>query len=161
MPNECRVVFSSLAAVVLGVACTPAEPPGRAGQVTLAYEGLRNDGMTVSKLFFSLENRSTRTLSFRGEKAFGSSTAAPVYTALNCSDPHRPEAMGYSAFPLIDFDGEPPPFLEVSPGEHLRLDVRDPGHEIAQHKGGVCVLRLQLKDKVVIESKPFRPVIAF
>lgn len=32
---------------LLVVACKPAEPPGPGGQVTLAYEGLRNDGMTV------------------------------------------------------------------------------------------------------------------
>ena len=146
---------------LLVVACRPAEPTAPGGQVTLAYEGLRNDGMTVSELFFRLENHSARSLYFRAEKAFWSNTATPVYTALNCSDPNHPDAVGYTGFPLVEFSGGPPPFVEVSPGAHLRLNVGDPGNEVAQHRGGVCALRLQLKDQGVIESKPFRPIIAF
>src|SRR5689334_21048501 len=94
---------------VLLVSCNPADPPGPEGQVTLAYEGLRNNGMTVSEVFFRLENRSTRTLYFRAHKAFWSRTVAPVYTALNCSDANHTDAVQKRRFRLIDFESGPPP----------------------------------------------------
>ncbi len=42
--------------------------PSPSGQITIDYDGLRNDGMTVSDVFFILENRSTRTIYFRNNR---------------------------------------------------------------------------------------------
>jgi hypothetical protein len=147
--------------VFLIAACKPAVTSGPGGRITLEYEGLRNNGMSVSDVYFILENRSTRVIYFRADKAFFSGTVDPVYTALDCTDPNHPEVAEYSSFPLVEFASGPPPFVKVSPGERLRLNVADPGNKIAQHRGHICRLRLQLKDDEEIESEPFKPIIAF
>jgi hypothetical protein len=158
--NVVRV--SGLAAIgFLAVACKPSEPLDPAGQVSLTFEGLRNDGMSVSDVFFILENRSTRPIYFQATKAFWSSTAYPVYTAISCTDADPSRGTSASTFPLVDFWGGPPPFIEISPGDRLRLNIADHGNDIAQHRGGTCRLRLQLKGDNVIESKPFHPIITF
>jgi hypothetical protein len=154
-------VFHIAAISTLVVACTPSEPVGPAGQVSLTFDGLRNDGMSVSDIFFMLENRTTHAIYFRASKAFWSSTAHPVYTGLNCTDADAPNETSVHGFPLVDFWGGPPPFIEVSPGDRLRLDVADIDNTIVQHRGGICRLRLQLRGDDVIESKPFHPVVKF
>ena len=153
---------SCLAAVgFLAVACKPSEPLDPAGRVSLTFEGLRNDGMSVSDVFFILENRSTRAIYFQATNAFWSSTTYPVYTGMSCTDADPSRGTYDSGFPLVDFWGGPPAFIKVSPGDRLRLDVADHGNDIAQHRGGTCRLRLQLRDDDVIESKPFHPIVTF
>jgi hypothetical protein len=137
------VRVSRLAAIgFLAVACKPSEPLDPAGRISLTYDGLRNDGMSVSDVFFILENRSARAIYFQATKAFWSSTAYPVYTATSCTDADPSKGRNDSSFPLVDFRGGPPPFIKVSPGDRLRLDVADYGNDIAQHRGGTCRLRL-------------------
>src|ERR1700675_4507352 len=98
-------------------------------RVSLTFEGLRNDGMSVSDVFFILENRSSRAIYFQANKAFWSNTAYPVYTAMSCTDAHPSRGTNDSSFPLVDFWGGPPPFIKVSPGDRLRLDVAHYGND--------------------------------
>jgi hypothetical protein len=146
---------------LLVVACKPSVPIDAAGEITLTYEGLQNDGMSVTDVFFILENRSTRAISFQGSKAFWSSTAYPVYTGMECTsaDPHPGSSS--SGFPLVDIWGGPPPYIDLSPGDRLRLNVADRGNDIARHRGDLCHLQLLLMGNEVIESKPFRPAVKF
>jgi hypothetical protein len=117
--------------------------------------------MSVSDVFFILENRSPHAIYFQATKYFWSSTAYPVYTALECTYADPFKGNEYSSFPLIDFRGGPPPFIEVSPGNQLRLDVVDRGDDIAKHRGDVCSLRLLLRNNDQLVSKPFSPRVSF
>lgn len=145
----------------LAIACTPSVPVDPAGQVSLTFGGLRNDGMSISDVFFLLENRSPRPIYIQARKPFWSRTAYPVYTAITCTDADAPSGTSDSGFPLVDYRGDPPPFRKISPGDRLRLDVADYGNTIVQHRGGTCRLRIQLRGNDVIESKPFHPIVTF
>ncbi len=143
----------------LVVACKPRGLPSPSGQITISYDGLRNDGMSVSDVFFILENRSTRTIYFRGTKTFWSGTI-PVYAGMDCTNTKSSTSYS-SGFPLVDFIGGPPPYVKVSPGGRLRLNVGDYGSFVAQNSGNLCRLQLQLMADEVIESMQFRPVVTF
>ena len=143
------------------VACTSADPPDpSSGEITIRYDGLRNDGMLVSDVFFILENHSTRVIAFRGTRTFWSGTI-PVYAAMDCTSAKSSDGT-YSGFPLVDFADSPPPYVNVAPGGRLRLNVgRAYGALIAQYRGGLCQLRLQLRRDEVIQSQQFRPIVTF
>jgi hypothetical protein len=144
----------------LVVACKPRGPPNPPGRITINYDGLRNDGMSVSDVFFIMENRSTRTIYFRGTKTFWSGTI-PVYAGMDCTNTNSSTSYS-SSFPLVDFIGSPPPYVKVSPGVLLRLNVGgDYGSFVAQNSGNLCRLQLQLMADEVIESTSFRPVVTF
>jgi hypothetical protein len=146
---------------VLVVACKPSAPLALTGRVSLMFESLRNDGMSVSDVFFILENRTRHAIYFQGTQAFWSRTATPAYTTLSCADPDPSITANESTFRLPDYSDGPPAFIKVSPGDRVRLDVASYGDEVARHRGGTCLLRLKVRGGDYIESAPFHPIVTF
>ena len=142
-----RICWLTTVGAVL-MACKSAEAPASSGQITLTY-----NGASKSAAFFILENHTTQTVSFRGDRTFWSG-AIPWDTSVVCTEgkfSHEDETpMGLSdGFPQV---------IEVSPGKRLRFRVEGEGVALAgRHKGDPCYLRLRLITGSIIESKIFVP----
>ena len=70
VPNEIvagRIALSLLACSPL-TGCSSPLPPGPNGHVSLRFERLNSDGFNVKDIYFILENRSQRSIHFRGTK---------------------------------------------------------------------------------------------
>ena len=132
-------------------------PPGPNGKVSLRYERIVNDGSNIKHLFFVFENRSLRTIYFRGIET-PSSGIYPVYSALDCSVPEPNGETLVHNFPTVDFLHGPPPWIHVRPGQWVHLNLHDGFVEdsvLIEHPGALCEARIELKDDEVVKSEEF------
>jgi hypothetical protein len=144
------------------LSCSAPLPPGPDGQISLRFEGLTNDGLNIKDIYFVLDNRSSRAIFFQGTHTFRSGTY-PVYSVINCSSPDsRNDEL--SNIPLVDFVGRPPPFIRISPGERIRLNLNDGmfnASTLVKNRGGTCTAELALRNFEMIKSSGFQPVINY
>lgn len=130
------------------IACKPSLPFSPSGQITLTYSSA-----SKTAAFFVLENHTAQSIAVRGEHTFWSGTI-PWDTAMVCTSAN---SLIEEETPMALSDGFPK-IINVAPGDLLQLRIE--GENVgfaAQHKGGVCHLRLRLQTGIVIESIEFRP----
>jgi hypothetical protein len=127
------------------VACRHKEKVSVSSQVSLAYAGTME-----SDLVFKLSNDSRESIAFFG-RSTGAVTAVASVSMVCIGGTSRPVVSGFSLL-----DGAPHEFLEVSPGEQLRLHVPIPNNIRAENKGGRCQATLRLRAAESVDSDKFQ-----
>jgi hypothetical protein len=136
---------ASIFLLVTLVGCAPSSETTRTGKVTFEY-----DGISESDVSFRLHNGADRSIYLRGARTL--TLAVDPWDAGIACDAISP---GGSEEDLIGFSEGTPTIFDIKPGESVRLLIRTKLPQ--RYKGGVCHVRLRLKDGSTVGPTDFRP----